>query len=127
MNQEPRRRKTKTFISSQVGYCSLVWLFCSRRRSNHINRIQGRTITIVYNDNSLSIEELLDRGSFVSIHIRNLQVLAGKVCKINNQISPAIMQGHFKTCGSEYSLRRHTLFENTRFFISNARLKLAKN
>ena len=30
----------RTFISSQFGYCHLVWFFCIRRLINHIIRIQ---------------------------------------------------------------------------------------
>ena len=89
-----------------------------------MNRIDERALTIVYNDKSSSNEELLDIDSSVSIHIRNLQVLAREVCKSNYQISPVIMQGHFKICGSEYSLWR---LQYTVSFISNAVLKLAKN
>ena len=52
MNQEQRRQIVKAFISSQFGNCPLVWLFCSRRLNNRINRIWEQALRIVYNDKS---------------------------------------------------------------------------
>ena len=77
MKIDQKRKIMKAFISSQFGYCPLVWMFCSRRLDNRINRIQERTLRIVYNDKSSSYHELLEKDSSVSIHCRNLQVLAG--------------------------------------------------
>ena len=50
--------------------------------------------------------------SSVSIHMRNLQVLAKEVYESKHQILPSIMKGHFKICDSKYNLRRNTLFTN---------------
>ena len=49
----------KAFITSQFGYCSLIWMFHSRNLNNKINRIQERALSLVY-QNNLSFSELLD-------------------------------------------------------------------
>ena len=45
-----RKRIMRAFISSQFGYCPLVWFFCSRKINNRMNRIQDRALRIVYED-----------------------------------------------------------------------------
>ena len=40
MNINQRKRIMRAFISSQFGYCPLVWFFCSWIINNRINRIQ---------------------------------------------------------------------------------------
>ena len=45
---------------------------------------------------SFTLKKLLQKGNFVSIRSRNLQVLATEICKSIYQLSPAIMQGKFR-------------------------------
>ena len=66
----------KAFISSLLGYCPLAWFFCSRGINDRINGICKRVIRIFYNDKFSTFKELLEKDIFVSIHNRNLQVLA---------------------------------------------------
>ena len=65
-----------TFIQSQFGYCPLVWMFCSRRLNNRINRIHESSLRVVYNDYNSTFTELLDRDGSYTIHERNKQTLA---------------------------------------------------
>ena len=43
MNTDQKRIIMKTFIQSQLGYCPLVWMFCSRNINARINRIHERS------------------------------------------------------------------------------------
>ena len=85
----------KAFISSQFGYCPLVWMFHSRKLNNRINSIHERALRIVYSDYISSFEELLERDNSVSIHIRNIQTLAIELYKVVNKLSPNIMNQVF--------------------------------
>ena len=38
----------KSFITSQFGYCPLIWIFHSRALNNKINSIHERALTITY-------------------------------------------------------------------------------
>ena len=58
--------------------------------------------------------QLLQKDSSVSIHIRNLQVLATEIFKARNNLSPPIVQNIFRTTEPAYSLRRDTIFESRR-------------
>ena len=51
----------KSFITSQSGYCPLIWMFHSRTLNNKINSIHERALRITYNDNQSTFEELLNK------------------------------------------------------------------
>ena len=63
MNINQRKRIMRAFISSQFGYCPLVWFFCSRKINNRMNRIQERTLRIAYKDYVSTFAQLLEKGS----------------------------------------------------------------
>ena len=114
MNINQRKCIMRAFISSQFGYCPLVWFFCSRKINNRMNRIQERALRIVYKDYVSTFAQLLEKDSSVSIHIRNLQVLATEIFKARNNLSPPTVQNIFRTTEPAYSLRRDTIFESHR-------------
>ena len=113
MNINQRKRIMRAFISSQFGYCPLVWFFCSRKINNRMNRIQERALRIVCKDYVSNFAQLLEKDSPVTIHIRNLQVLATEIFKERNNLSPPIVQNIFRTTEPAYSLRRD-IFESRR-------------
>ena len=49
------------FITSQFGYCPLIWMCHNRKVQNHINRNHERALRIVYTDGNSSFEDLLKR------------------------------------------------------------------
>ena len=79
-----------------------------------MNRIQERALRIVYKDYVSTFAQLLEKDSSVSIHIRNLQVLATEIFKAKNNFSPPIIQNIFRTSEPACSLRRDTIFESRR-------------
>ena len=68
MNINQRKRIMRAFISSQFGYCPLVWFFCSRKINNRINRIQERALRIVYKDYVSTFAQLLEKDCCVNSH-----------------------------------------------------------
>ena len=86
LNLERRRSLIKTFTESQFAYCPLVWMFFSRRSNNRINHLHERTLRIVYNDHSSTFEDLLAKDNSVSIHYRNIRLLAIELHKAKNNI-----------------------------------------
>ena len=87
-----RRLIMKAFITSQFGYCPLVWMFHTRRINNRINRLHERSLRLTYKDFNSTFQELLDKDKSVSIHQRNLQVFAIMLYKIKNNLSPEIVR-----------------------------------
>ena len=114
MNISQRNGIIRAFINSQFGYCPLVWFFCSPKINNRMNRIQGRALRIVYKDYVSTFAQLLEKDSSVSIHIRNLQVLATEGFKARNNLCPPIIQNILRATEPAYCLRRDTVFESRR-------------
>ena len=112
MNFSKRRMIMKSFITSQFGYCPLIWMFHSRTLNNKINAIHERALRITFKDSTSTFEELLSKDNSVSIHHRNLQVLAIEMFKIKNKMAPELLNEIFQEKTASYNLRR-----NSNFFI----------
>ena len=66
-------------------YCPLNWII-HNRHINHI-KLYERALKIVYVDHFPSIEELLSKDKSVTVHDRNLQILAIEMYKILTHFS----------------------------------------
>ena len=91
--------------------CRLIWIFRIRRLNNKINSIHERALRITYQDNTSTFQELLNKDNSVSIHHRNLQVLAMEMFKIHRGLSPEILRETFVSKTSSCNLRRNDTFE----------------
>ena len=103
----------KAFIESQFGYCPLVWMFHSRTLNNRINALHEKALRLVYNDSTLSFENLLSLDQSVTIHHRNLQKLATEMYKIKNNLSPVFMKNLFYDSTNPYNLRNALEFSTS--------------
>ena len=95
MNLAQRRSIMKAFICSQFGYCPLVWMFHSRKINNRINSLHERAVRVVYRDYKATFSELLSKDKSVTIHQKNLQLLATEIFKTKNELNPIIMKEIF--------------------------------
>ena len=86
----------KAFVTSQFNYCPLIWMFHNRELNNRLNRIHERALRLVYQNNILLFSELLEKDNFVTMHQRNLQLLATEVFKLKNGLAPEIMKEVFE-------------------------------
>ena len=86
-----RRMPMKAFLSSQFCYCPLIWMFHSRKMEHRINNIHKRTLKLVYQDSpDLTFQELLTKDNSVSVHQKNLQLLATEIFKSKTRMSPEL-------------------------------------
>ena len=81
----------QSFIMSQFGYCSLIWMKHNRSLSNNINRIHKRAITIVYRDKKSTFKELLEKHNSLTIQVKNIKVLVTQMYKVPKNCSHEIM------------------------------------
>ena len=79
MNKDKLRVLVKAFVESQFGYCPLIWMFHGRSLNNKINKLHGRALRLVYKNETLSFDELLDLEESFTIHHRNVQTLANEM------------------------------------------------
>ena len=81
MSLEKRRILIKSFFESQFEYCPLVWMCHSQTLNNRSNSLHYRALRLIYNDESLSFYELLNKDGSVTIHHRNIQKLGIEMYK----------------------------------------------
>ena len=102
------------FSSLQFSYFPLVGCAIVIQINNKINRRHERCLRIVYNDKQSSFNELLEKDGSVSIHMRNIQILATEMYKLVNNLSPPIMNRVFKLNSDiPYNLRQISQFSTS--------------
>ena len=103
MDLANRKSLMRTFITSQFNYCPLIWMFHSRQLNNRINKIQERALRLVYKDNKLTFDDLSMLDNSVTIHQRNLQILATEIFKVKNSSAAEIMTEVFQITEPHYN------------------------
>ena len=84
------------------------------RTNNKKNRLHKRCLRTVCNDKQSSFNELLEKDGSVSIHMRNIQILATEMYKLVNNLSPPIMNRVFKLNSDiPYNLRQISQFSTS--------------
>ena len=71
-----KKKLLNAFFKALFSYCPLACMCHSRSMNNKINRLDERWLWIIYNDKTSSFADLLAKDGSVTIHTRNLQVLA---------------------------------------------------
>ena len=99
----------KAFVISQFNYCPLSWMFHNRALNHRINEIHEWALRLVYQNKNLPFSELLELGNAVTIHQRNLQVLATETFKVKNNLSPEIMKQVLDFQEPYYNLHSETI------------------
>ena len=85
----------------------------SRTLNNKINRLHERALRIVYKNNNLNFQELLEKDGSLTIHHKNSQRLAIEMYKIENHLSPLPMQQLFTEKKRKYDLRNKRSWESS--------------
>ena len=93
----------KTFLESQFGYFSLVWMFHSRTL-NKINNLHERTLRIVYRNYECSYKDLLKWRSLL-LFIWETRSLANELFKVKENISSHLMNDAFQMRDTWYRLK----------------------
>ena len=78
----------KAFVLSTFSYSPITWIFCGKRNSPKLERLQERALRFVFSDFTSTYEELLKRGNFLPLSIYRLKFLAIEVYKCLNNLNP---------------------------------------
>ena len=105
MSVDHRKLIMNAFITSQFSYCPLLWTCHSRPLNTKINRIHGRALRIVYDDNVSTLEDILVKSGSILIHHRNLQNIAIEVNKALHNLSSVLMSDLFSFKNTTYNPR----------------------
>ena len=96
MSLSKKHTLMNAFFNSQFNYCSLIWMCHSRENNNKINRLHERYLIIIYNDKRSSFDALLEKDGSVSIHERNIKILATGMFKFSRNLASPQMHECFK-------------------------------
>ena len=80
-----RRVLVKSFIESQFAYSPLVWMWCDKIK--------------------------LEKNNSVTIHLRNLRILATEMYKTNENLAALIIHEIFEQRNIQYNLHTQTDFQ----------------
>ena len=90
-------------------------MFHSRKTEYRINSIHKRALKLVYQDSpDLTFQELLAKDKSVSVHQKNLQLLANEIFKSKTGVSPELMNHIFHFMERSYNLRSDYTLERKR-------------
>ena len=70
-------------------------MFHNRSLNHKINRLHERCLRIIYNDGHSSYDELLNLDNSVSMHHRNLQMLATEMLKLYSRSATNVLNELF--------------------------------
>ena len=85
-------------------------MFHSRIMNNKINQLHEKCMRLIYEDKTSSSEELLEQDKSVSIHTRNLQILAAEMFKVYRSMSAPVFNELFRQRDICYDLRSNFNF-----------------
>ena len=71
-------------------------MFHNRELNNKINKIHERSPRLVYSDKTSTFQELLDKNKSVSVHYKNIQVLATEIYEAVNDLLATFMNSIFE-------------------------------
>ena len=94
---------------SQFNYCPLVYMCHSRTLNNKINKLDERALRLFYYDRQSTFEELINIDKSVTIHHRNLQVLATELYKLHHGLAPELMNDVFNPLSANPTKWSNTL------------------
>ena len=80
-------------------------MFCSRKSSNLVNKVQERTLRLTYKDKQSDFQTLMNENNETSVHQRNLQILMTEIYKTKNNYAPPIMHHLFQFSENTFNLR----------------------
>ena len=103
MNFEERFILMNSFFTPRFSYCLLVLLHNRRisGKTNHLHEICSCTI---YTDKNPSFEKHLETNKFVPVHIRNQQIFATGIFKVNRDFAPTIFSEFFEKRNIQYNM-----------------------
>ena len=80
-------------------------MFCGKKNSKKLEKIQERALRFVYNDVSSPYSDLLKRGNFLSLSALRIRFLAIEMYKCTNSLAPSYLCDLFKPRAIKYKLR----------------------
>ena len=92
MDTQKLKQVMQAFVLSHFSYSPLVWMFYDRTLNHRINHFHERALRFAHKDYQTDFGSLLEQGNFVSIHVKNRQLLMTEIYKTRSGLSPPFMK-----------------------------------
>ena len=89
-------------------------MFINHSTNLKVNKLHERSLRILYKDDTSTFEQLLHKDNSVTVHSRNIQLLATEMYKVYNGISPDFICQIFSKSNNKYNFRNSKDFVTPR-------------
>ena len=103
-----------SFIASNFNYCPLVWHFCGTANSNKIEKLQERSLRILYNDFDSPIQNLIDKSGQGTLLSNRMKYFILEVFKSIRKLNAPCLHDLFVHNEVPYNLRTPKLEQTIR-------------
>ena len=105
----------KSFISSNFSYCPVSWIFCGKRNSDKLEKLQDRALRFIFSDYTSPYRELLKHGHFLSLSALRIRYLAIEMYKCVHGLNPPYLNELFKSKDTRYHFRDSNRLQQPEF------------
>ena len=97
-----------SFIASNFKYCPIVWHFCGVVNNNNLEKIQERSLRILFSDYESDVHDLLDSIGGQTLALRRLKFMLLEVYKCIKKVNAPCLHNLFNTNTIPYQLKAGT-------------------
>ena len=112
-----------SFIASNFNYCPIVWHFCGVVNNNKLEKIQERSLRILFNDYESDVHDLLDSIWGQTLAVRRLKFMLLEVYKcikkVNAPLSPQFIQYKYHTLSTQNVKAGTAIAQNNEVWAEN--------
>lgn len=108
LNTASKMAILRSYIISNMSYCSIIWHFCGITNSNKIEKIQERALRTAFLDYYSSYSELLSKGNISTLKENRLRDIVVTVYKIMNNSAPKYLSELITSRVCEINIRSGT-------------------
>ena len=95
----------ESFVSSQFGYCTVIWNFCSVSNTKKIEKLQYRALKVIYSDYCSPYKVLLLKSELPLLYVRRLRIVLTEVYKSIYKLNPEYLHDMFTFKSNKYDMR----------------------
>ena len=99
-----------SFIASNFNYCPIVWHICGVINNNKLEKIQERSLRILFSDYESDVHDLLDSIGGQTLALRRLKFTLLEVYKCIKKVNSPCLHNLFNTNTIPYQLRTSKWF-----------------
>ena len=95
LTQDSPKSIYRSFIAANFNYCPISWIFCGKKNTTKLEKLQERALRLVFCDKTATYGDLLKRGNFLSLKAFRTRCLAVEVYKCVHGLNPTYLNDLF--------------------------------